>query len=194
VKFLFAILISLLLSCQDTTLKSVRWRADGNQIAFLREDSVVFAFHCTFPEEEKFAVRDGFDYWNGIIGRGFFVEKENCVNDDPSNPVNAKIIAMFLDADSFSGPQILASTYVKYSDTIPEYATIWFYPSWIDASDFGKASTARHEVGHTLGLNHSDFEKCLMFSKLDMRVYNEKLKTVCKDEETEVKRIYERRN
>lgn len=125
---------------------------DGRKV----ETLVRWAPACTdFSDVQLDFVRDGFSYWEGMVGHRLF-EEMPCVG------VGEGISGVLVhreDRDYFDG------TLGYESDSVP--AGYWsgeiaLLPAWFSGTDWLKRQVIRHEVGHLLGFDHVDDPGCIM--------------------------------
>jgi hypothetical protein len=135
---------------------------DGHQ-ATVRKLPMRWSFDCDFPREKRTYVRAGFDYWNGLLDRTFFVE-DKCDTWDGQSAglrISRSAVRHPKDCDAFS---ILAVTQREIGKRGLSAAQIIYYPVWFQCGDENElVATSRHELGHVLGFNHFPWKECLMY-------------------------------
>lgn len=128
---------------------------------------IEWTFGCNFPEEYRQLVRDSFDYWELVVDEPLFVERDDCVNYVELDYEHNNIVVLYEDVRKKSkkneGHVVLGTASKKYDTRKVKNFTITYWKDWDKKTEGKKVSTARHEVGHVLGLNHIDSEECIMY-------------------------------
>jgi len=154
---------------------------------------VLWSFDCEFPKNMKEDVRDGFRYWNDETERPIFLEADDCGVVALINYSKPRVFVTSVMGFNPRSPNHIATTSTGIFDNVPRTAVVRFYKPWLEhASHGGRASVARHEVGHVLGFEHAESMFCLMYHQMDMRYYSGKPMTACQPEIDMARRHYPR--
>lgn len=179
-------------SCQPTQAVNFRQRNGIPQI-FARTP-VLWSLDCAFPPKTAPQARDAFRYWNLLLGWDLFQESEQCGAFGAAFRGSPFVLVAWFDAEHEDGPEIMGSAQTDGFGSTVESGRVGYYRSWSNAlSDSVRLSAARHEVGHVVGFDHSDFKRCLMYGSLDSRAYESRPKAACKEEVDEVRKQYPKR-
>lgn len=176
------VLLAILSSCQSDVVRTTH--------AFL-PTPLHWSFSCDFPKKHKRVVREGFAYWEKILGKPMFVE-DRCGVADFFIPGKRRGIAVVIsDVPEYKVVKgkrwtlWAAAPMATFSNDILS-GLIVFFPMWQTETNSGlRRSVVRHEIGHILGFDHSSSRKCLMYEVIDSNEFD---KGLCL---AEIKRLHE---
>lgn len=190
------IVVLLLLFIPDCAVhRAVHLRYSERGVQAFRKLPINWNFSCDFPIHDRPAVREGFTYWNGVLGREVFKEADGCGLDVLMQTDIPRVTVLFMQGPNPTHPEILATANVGLFEGVPRSAVLRYYSPWAASTSMNsKRSVSRHEVGHVLGFEHSDFGNCLMYPKIDMVKYSRKPKQACNEEIKESRLIYGRKD
>ena len=135
------------------------------------------------------------DWWNARAGNVFerVPEEATCLCLDGGCPV-LLITEGLTPLDPFdipdSGIRTYARTHLARTDSRIKGVVIRYYDPYWDTTPETRMTIARHELGHALGMMHTDNERCLMYPTVDRDLVSPK--TECKSELEQIKKHYER--
>lgn len=167
-KRLVAFLFLLFVACQHCGPRT-GWAtndSDAGEVTW-PELPVRWSFMCgtaPVPEFDSAA-----DWWNRKLGIRVFEkvpEDVACLCIDAACP---KMLVMegLTNFDPYdvpdSGINTYARTHLLRGSTDIRAVVIKFYDPYWNTTDEAKTTIARHEMGHVLGLMHTDNERCLMY-------------------------------
>lgn len=140
-----------------------------------------FKFICGFPKYNKAEVIASFQYWDDLVDYKLFKEVEECADRiEIMDYKNSDTI--YIDWSRQYSPRStnhLATASVNNENTRIISAKITFWRPWIISDNQAqRITTARHEIGHVLGLEHIKKQKaCIMYPYI---VHEDKfVKDVC---------------
>lgn len=166
--------------------KSVHMTKLPDGCNMFKKDVIKWTFTTEFSKTNQSNVRHAFMYWNHIIGQELFQEAQW----DEINENNQYVTVQF-DYNCIPLFYWSGSTIVKFYKDRPNIATIKLCKKTFEKeNNFIQESIVRHEIGHVLGFDHSDFGNCLMFFSIDYYKYNDHVKDVCDEEKETVRRYY----
>ena len=184
-----ALLLVLLLSCAPK-LASFKINPSGQAQVFA-ELPVSWTFDCAFPREMKADARDGFNYWNRILGHTVFEEITGCGVLSLLEHSTPRVFVTTVTTMHPTHPHHIGTTTIGLVGGVPRSGVLRYYRPWLEhTSRAGRASVARHEVGHALGFEHSEVEWCLMYHEIEMKEYRDKPKMACRHEIEAARRRY----
>lgn len=179
----------LFLSCAP---QLVGFKVDSYGRAQVFKDfPVLWSFDCEFPETMKDDVRDGFQYWNDETERTIFVEATDCGVVALIDYDKPRVFVTSIPNFHPRNPELIATTSTGIYNNVPRTAVVRFFGPWLThPSSGGRASVARHEVGHVLGFEHADSTLCLMYPQMSMEYHRWKPMTACRTEIDMARRHY----
>lgn len=144
----------LITACTVSVIRTLRAHTNaGFHEPWRKTLPVKWHFDCSFQEDLKSDARAGFDYWNEQLGLNVFQEDESC--DAASG-----IALHYSDEASVEGAMRIAQA----DPSLKLSGHIYFFKPWTSHGDsVWRITTARHEIGHIIGLRHSKNPECLMF-------------------------------
>lgn len=183
-----------------------RW-ITGHRVVISQPYPAVWAFDCDFPQQHVAQVREAFNWWNtnGTIPV-MFTEAPVCGIMDlaslKTDPGRMRIIVQYknqlIDRPGLTPYQRLTILGTgETGHTRLGYAInsgiLTLYKPWetdLD-SEAQQENVLRHEIGHMLGMGHSDQpgdDDCLMFPTVSEDLFNRG--TLCPKEITALKEAY----
>lgn len=126
---------------------------------------------CSLTQDQQVMVTEAAEYWNTAVGKKLIVVEPECgVPEDSYATVEGTTIKVqFLDlrvVDPRHGEPYVeaAATHLDTNNGLIYHATISLYRTWLQIG-YGRkqASIIRHELGHVLGLDHTEDRRCLMY-------------------------------
>lgn len=137
-------------------------------------------------------VRDGFYYWNTIIGRDMFVESASCgvVSLLPTDSLG--VLVIYNESLKMGSFETFADTSINSRRSVSNLITMNYYLIWSSTNRETRVSIVRHEAGHVLGMHHSSDASCLMYKTIDPLVYSDGfLCDACDIEKAFVRKTYQ---
>jgi len=154
------------------------------------EVPIMWQFSCTFPGKFRASAKEGFDYWESIIGYDLFVEDKECWDGtDLPKPLRVVVNYSLTEARMNKDHPVLAWAYGGTEGGYIVRGEIRFIAAWFGRKDHQRKTLSRHEVGHILGMSHVLVTKCLMFPTMNS---SDGLKKACEREKMEFLERYER--
>jgi Matrixin len=132
---------------------------------------LALVFDTGMDAELERPLREAAAYWNIAAGRTLFVDATYAKPDD----YNDIVFVQFKWA-SYSDPHHPDRT--ELAATSPDNV-ITLYLGFLEQTDADRESTARHELGHVLGFDHSSLVECLMYPIIHPHWYPAEL---CREE------------
>ncbi|MHB8407785.1 MAG: matrixin family metalloprotease [Acidiferrobacterales bacterium] len=158
---------------------------------------VNLTFDCSFPELEREVVVQAALYWNEQLGFEAFKIHYGCgFNDALLDTDHTYLTISYISARLKSDEKtedgkavyILAHTVYGSGKNPLFFVSIVFFKDWEDKETFeAKQNTARHELGHVLGMRHWNNKGCTMYPYIEAEDY---LQELCHVEVTVVQRTY----
>lgn len=180
-------------SCYPHQPVNMRFTEQG--VMVFKNLPINWSFACDFPVEVRAPVREGFTYWNKMVGNTIFVEMPNCGVSGLLTSEKPRVLVTFVPGMNQKDPHVLASADVGLFAGVPRSAVLRYYGTWADYKKLHSLeSAARHEVGHVLGFDHSDWDRCLMFPTVTMERYEKRAKGACEEEIAMARQLYGRNN
>lgn len=169
---LLVVLALLFVACQQDCGPRTAWATndfDAGDVTW-RRLPVRWSFMCgtdPIPEFDEAAV-----WWNVTLGAQVFEripEEATCLCQ--GNCPVVLVMEGLTDFDPYDPPDSGMRTYVRthLGRTVTDIraAAIKVYDPYWEASEPAQVTIARHEMGHALGLMHTDNERCLMYYSVD---------------------------
>ena len=135
---------------------------DGEQCK--SELPVAILFDANFPEEWRNIVIDSANYWNTTFDKEFFIISPY------TRSFGTAVFITFKnenkkDEGHIWSRDIATTAFPKPINGFIPYADVTFYSGWISIlkNRAERESTARHELGHVLGLDHTPDMDCLLY-------------------------------
>lgn len=104
--------------------------------------------------------RESFEYWNKTLDRVLLVEIQP---DDYFNKHFPSSVSVYKVDVPFSSPLGEADLLKRVAMTSNDRTVVVIYSLFDDLNLSGQRTALRHEVGHVLGMSHSDYSNCLMY-------------------------------
>ena len=144
-------------------------------------------FDDDFPIKYEVDAKDGFDYWERLLGEDLFEQ-------EPRTSTKAVVIVSFEDrlaprdtpAKLKCGVVTVGNTWRTRDDRMRR-SWIVYWKRWKEGPVSLRLTMSRHEVGHALGMEHIVGKECIMH-EIAWRKYG--LKEACIHEEIQFKAEY----
>lgn len=144
---------------------------------------VALIFDETVSSDMEATVRRAAAYWNEQAGKPIFVDGRYAT-PDAYNDV-ALITFKWDDPDDPKHPERY-----ELAATSPDNV-VTLYVGFLNETASDRETTARHELGHVVGMDHSSLPECLMYPVIHPHWY---VMPLCQEEKGLLKEILKRSN
>lgn len=171
--YIIVVLMLMLVGCVDY---SGKWVSFGSHEHAVQSDFPRHVSACGFDEHTEQIIYGAVDWWNEIAGEEILVAAPEGCQDN-------SLLDMLFTASDYDRKDAISKVFPGLCDgSICPHAWGQMYPDYWKQPEFFQHTTARHEIGHYLGLGH-DFPKgCVMhqgYPQAQPGLCNEELQEFC---------------